>query len=79
MTSPVAPVVDTNGTGVARRGRPTNEVRQAITEIGSTGLNRWNGIVVEEPLNELQGDRWRKTIREMTDQDPIVGEIGRAL
>jgi hypothetical protein len=75
MTSPVA-APSTNGTaGVAKRGRPTNEVRQAVTEIGSTGLNRWNGIVVEEPLSELQGERWRKTIREMTDQDPIVGAV----
>lgn len=68
----------TNGTVqtiVKRRGRPTNEVRSAVTEIGSTGLNRWNGIVIEEPLYELQGDRWRKTIREMVDQDPIVGSV----
>jgi hypothetical protein len=72
---------NTNGKTVIapKRGRPTNEVRQAITEIGSTGLNRWNGIVVEEPLVELQGGRWLKTIREMVDQDPIVGAVQFAI
>jgi hypothetical protein len=70
---------NTNGSGKLvvspKRGRPSNAVKSATAEVGSTGLNRWNGIVTEEPLRELQGDRWRKTIQEMTDQDPIVGSV----
>jgi hypothetical protein len=41
--------------------------------IGSTGLNIWNGQVQEEYLRELTGSRWLRIVREMRDQDPVVG------
>ena len=46
-----------------------------VTEYGRTGLRRWGGQVREEFLQELQGDRGRKVIREMVSNDPIVGAI----
>lgn len=46
-----------------------------LIEIGSTGLNRYSGYVQEEFLRELQGPRWVKTIKEMSDQDPVIAGI----
>jgi hypothetical protein len=43
--------------------------------LGTTGLNRQGGRIYDEYLRELQGDRWKKVVREMTDSDPIVGAI----
>lgn len=43
-----------------------------MMELGSTGLHRNGGVVYEEFLNELRGDRWLKVVREMSEQDPIV-------
>jgi hypothetical protein len=45
--------------------------RTDLTIIGSTGLNRAGGRVYEEYLRELAGDRWRRVLREMMDQDPV--------
>jgi len=45
-----------------------------MRELGVTGLQRQGGVVTEEYLRELQGDRWYKVVREMTD-DPIVGAV----
>ncbi|TXH52461.1 MAG: hypothetical protein E6Q97_16060 [Desulfurellales bacterium] len=45
-----------------------------ITELGLSGLKRFSGYVFEEPLREMQGDRWRKTIAEM-ELDPIAGAV----
>ena len=44
-------------------------------EIGSTGLNRFGGLVYEEFLTELQRDRGRKVYDEMRRNDAIVGAI----
>lgn len=44
-----------------------------FSELGSTGLKRNAGIVQEEYLRELRGDRWIKTVKEMSDQDAIIG------
>ena len=44
-------------------------------EIGSTGLNRFSGEVIEEFLTELRGDRGRKIYEEMRSNDAIVGAI----
>ena len=43
-------------------------------ELGTTGLSRDGGVVRDEYLRELQGDRWLAVIREMSN-DPIVGAI----
>ena len=43
-------------------------------ELGTTGLSRDGGVVRDEYLRELQGDRWLSIIREMGN-DPIVGAI----
>jgi hypothetical protein len=42
-------------------------------ELGRTGLLVTHGFIYEEILRELQGNRWRSVVREMTDNDPIVG------
>ena len=44
-------------------------------EVGSTGLNRFGGLVYEEFLVELQRDRGRKVYDEMRRNDAIVGAI----
>lgn len=49
--------------------------RADLIELGRTGLNRQGGVVYEEWLRELQGERWRRVIKEMTDQDPVIGAI----
>jgi len=49
--------------------------RADLTAIGSTGLTHFDGRVYEEYLRELQGDRWRRTLREMIDQDPVIGAV----
>jgi len=46
-----------------------------MREIGSTGLEHWSGRIDEEWLKEMSHDRKWKTIREMRDNDPIVGAI----
>jgi len=43
-----------------------------IIEIGSTGLNRYGGDVQEEFLRELQGPKWTRLVKEMSDQDPVI-------
>lgn len=42
--------------------------------IGVSGLKKQGGIVYEEYLPELRGDKWYKVIRQMQD-DPIVSAI----
>lgn len=44
-----------------------------MVEIGVAGLRHDGGFVREEVLRELQGERWRKTLKNMIDNDPIVG------
>lgn len=46
-----------------------------LTELGISGLNRQSGHVYEEFLRELQGPRWRRTIREMSEQDAVIHAI----
>jgi len=45
-----------------------------FTEMGVTGLRREGGVVRDEYLRELAGDRWLSTVREMCN-DPTVGAI----
>lgn len=43
-----------------------------FSSLGSTGLGRFGGWVQDELLPELQGRRWRDTVREMM-RDPTLG------
>lgn len=43
-------------------------------EIGTTGLNRYMGVVEEEAERELRGDRWIKAVIEMQN-DPVIGAM----
>lgn len=47
----------------------------AFKPIGVSGLRKQGGIVSDEWLRELQGERGRKTLREMADSDAIIGGI----
>src|SRR5450756_2598909 len=50
-----------------------NKVKLDLNAIGTTGLPVWSGRVYEEVLPELEGPQGRKTLREMNEQDPIIG------
>ena len=47
----------------------------SMTEVGYSGLNITGGMLREEFLAELRGSRGIKTLREMRDNDPIIGAI----
>lgn len=49
------------------------KVRADFTEVGSTGLQQYGGHVYEEFLRALQGQQGIKTLREMSDNDPVIG------
>lgn len=44
-------------------------------EVGTTGLKHWAGRVDEEWLTELKDERKYKVLREMRENDPIIGAI----
>jgi hypothetical protein len=46
-------------------------------ELGTTGLRRTGnrGLITEEFLTQLTGERGRRLLREMRDNDPVVGAI----
>lgn len=46
-----------------------------FSEIGVSGLSRFNGTITEEYLKEIQGDRGRKTLKQMAHTDPTVGAL----
>lgn len=46
-----------------------------IGQIGVTGLKIASGYIWEEFVPELQGDRGRKTYREMSDNDDVIGAV----
>jgi hypothetical protein len=45
----------------------------AFVELGATGLKRFGGIIADEFLPELRGRRGRQILREMAENDPIIG------
>lgn len=45
------------------------------SEIGSTGLQVFGGRVSEEFLRQIQGDKGRRILREMAENDPVIGAI----
>jgi hypothetical protein len=44
-------------------------------ELGSSGLKRTSGFVIEEILPALQGIRGARVYREMSENDPVIGSI----
>jgi len=55
------------------------ENKQLYVELGRSGINRWGGVLSEEWLPELQGRRGLRVYREMSETDPIIGAILRAV
>lgn len=50
-------------------------VADGLIEIGSTGLERAGGIMIEEYLRDLRGIRGARAYREMRDNDAVVGSV----
>lgn len=44
-------------------------------ETGASGLPHYGGLVYEEILPELYSYRWRKVVRQMTDNDATIGGL----
>lgn len=44
-------------------------------ELGSTGLQRTSGFVIDDFIDDLKGSRGRRVYREMSDNDPVVGAL----
>ncbi len=57
------------------RARDTLPRVPADSEIGSTGLNEFDGVIHEEILRKLQWPLGNKVWREMSDNDSVVGAI----
>lgn len=51
----------------------------ARLELGAAGLSHSYGVITEEWLHELQGPRWLQTLREMLDNEPIIGAARAAV
>ena len=62
----------TRKTRVAK-GRPKAAVASGTSELGASGLLVSGGVVREELLTTLQGSRGKKVLREMSENDAIVG------
>jgi Protein of unknown function (DUF935)./NAD:arginine ADP-ribosyltransferase. len=74
------PVKAPNGNGVAPK-EPTAPVAVESNSrgIGRTGLRQWSGRIDEEFLKELKNDRKYQVYKEMSENDPIVGAVLRAI
>lgn len=46
-----------------------------MIELGSSGLRRTSGFVIDDFVSALQGQKGAKVWREMSDNDPIVGAM----
>ncbi|MGH9200119.1 MAG: phage portal protein family protein [Vicinamibacterales bacterium] len=51
------------------------KINADLIEIGSSGLRVVGGRIDEEPLRELRGLRGVKTLREMAENDPVIGAV----
>lgn len=56
---------------LAKRLGATN----ARNELGRTGLKHFGGVLYEEFLPQLQGDRGQRIYREMSENSPIIGAM----
>lgn len=50
-----------------------------FTELGSSGLGKTSGFVIDEFISELRGIRGARVYREMSDNDPVVGAMVYAI
>ncbi len=48
------------------------ESPKRFREIGSTGLKKYSGVVLEEFLSALEGDKGRRKYKEMSSNDPVL-------
>ena len=62
---------------VRRDGEPDPEmaVDALDIEVGTTGLRKSGGIIDEEFLTELRGQRGHRVFREMRDNEPTIGGL----
>lgn len=58
---------------------PKKKGKANFAEIGVTGLKVFSGVVDEEFLSVLRGERGRKIFREMADNDATVGAVLAAI
>lgn len=56
-----------------RKARPRSYTN--FSEIGASGLVQWGGILKEEFLPQLRGKEGRKIIKEMSENDSIIGAM----
>jgi hypothetical protein len=49
--------------------------KNGFAEIGSSGLVQYSGIIQEEFLRDLTGLRWRRIVKEMSSNDPVVAAM----
>jgi hypothetical protein len=55
--------------------KPTVKTPVPTIELGRSGLNQFNGYIDEEFVPELTGEKWKWAVREMTDQDSVIGSL----
>lgn len=48
-------------------------------ELGSSGLQRTSGFVIDEFISDLRGIRGARVYREMSDNDPVIGAMVYAI
>lgn len=67
-------IPETGGETIPETGvedRPAADMR----ELGSTGLRKFSGVVMEELFPELDGERGRLKYKEMGDNDPVLSGL----
>jgi hypothetical protein len=58
---------------------PPKNTKADFAEAGISGLKRSAGYVQEEFLTELSGARWRRVLRQMITNDPVIVAFGRVV
>ena len=57
------------------RSMRMNKARADLTQVGTSGLRQFNGYLREEFLKDLQGQSGARRLREMRDNDPVIGAM----
>lgn len=50
-------------------------IRAATNELGRTGLKHFSGVLYEEWLPQLQGERGQRVYQEMAENSPVIGAM----
>lgn len=58
---------------------PVAKARADVSEIGSTGLRQYGGVLAEETIPALTGIRQVQTYAEMAENEPILGGVLMAI